>query len=140
MAALGMCPIAKGHRFRDSRRGKTANLTTQQGQGTESILRNFRERQNLYGNAFVCRLVGQVTAGSEHQRSIFTHEICSIPSVPSALPARPAAALPGSRLSGEKGQTWGLDTSLLGHETPIYLYRGTGSEGLPTARTPWYLL
>lgn len=91
-AAQGMWPMANGHRFRDGGRGKTANLTTQPGQGTEHILRNFRERQNLCGNVFVYRLVGQVAAGSEHQRSIFTHEICSAPSVPGALPAWPGPA------------------------------------------------
>lgn len=108
VAALGMCSVAKGHRFRDRRREKTANLTTQRGQGRASIPRNCRERQNLRGNVFVSRSVGQVTAGSERERSIFTHEICSALSVPAALPAWPGPASQGPRLPRGEGTDLGV--------------------------------
>lgn len=107
VAALGMCPVAKGHRFRDERRGKTANLTTQRGQGRHSMPRNCRERQSLRGNVFVSQSVGQVTAGSEHERSIFTHEICSALFVPGALPAWPGPASRGPRLPRGEGTDLG---------------------------------
>lgn len=67
----------------------------------------------------VCWSVEQVTAGSEPQRSIFTQEICSAPSVPCVLPARPGPAPRGPRLPQAQGMDLGTNISVLGHKTPI---------------------